>query len=84
MKEYEFYDSVKNWDFSSIKCDEEYLTDWDMYEIIRKNTNPKTKILDLGTGGGEKVLKGFPDAAEILGTDYSAAMIETANKNLQI
>lgn len=83
MKEYEFYDSVKNWDFSSIKCDEEYLTDWDMYEIIRKNANPKTKILDLGTGGGERVLKGFPDAAEILGTDYSAVMIETANKNLQ-
>lgn len=36
----------------------------------------------MGTAAGEKVLKNFPDCAEIVGTDFSDEMIETANKNL--
>ena len=82
-KEYEFYEHVNNWDFSSIKRIEENLTDWDMYEVIRGIVTKDSKILDLGTGGGEKVLKHFADAKEVLGTDYSEAMIETAQKNLE-
>lgn len=81
-KEYEFYNKLKNWDFSQIKYEEENLTKWDMYDILRKNTNLQSKILDLGTGGGEKVLTQFPDVSEILGTDFSEEMIKTANYNL--
>ena len=40
--------------------------------------------MDLGTGGGEKLLSSFPKAKEILGTDFSEGMIETANKNLKL
>ena len=82
-KEYEFYESVNNWDFSSIKRIEENLTDWDMYDVIGRVVTKDSKILDLGTGGGEKVLKHFSDVKEVLGTDYSGAMIETAQKNLK-
>lgn len=82
-REYEFYENVNNWDFSSIKRTEEILTDWDMYDIIRGIVTKESKILDLGTGGGEKVLKHFADVKEVLGTDYSEAMIETARKNLE-
>ena len=83
MKEYDFYGEVKNWDFSTIKRTEKSLTDWDMSQIIHQAANKHSKILDLGTAGGEKVLKYFPDVAEILGTDFSEAMIKTANQNLK-
>lgn len=82
-KEYAFYNELKNWDFSKIKYDEENLTQWDMYDILRKNSNAQSKILDLGTGGGEKVLTKFPDVSEILATDFSEEMIKTANYNLK-
>lgn len=81
--EYKYYNELKNWDFSKIKYEEEKLTKWDMYEILRKNTNSESKILDLGTGGGEKVLKFFPEVAQIVATDFSDEMIKTANKNLK-
>lgn len=87
MQEYfdelDYYERVKNWDFSMIKYTEEKLTNWDMYEILRSNTNENSVILDLGTGGGEKVLTEFPKVKKIIGTDYSKEMIKTANENLQ-
>lgn len=83
MKEHDFYGEAKNWDFSTIRMTEKSLTDWDMSRIICQVANKHSKILDLGTGGGEKVLRYFPDVAEILGTDFSEAMIETANRNLK-
>lgn len=82
MKEYEYYQNVKDWDFSKINDYVETLTNWDMYEILRNNTNKKSKILDLGTAGGEQIFKHFPDVKEILATDYSEEMIATAKKNL--
>lgn len=77
-----FYDGIKNWDFSMIKYIEENLTDWDLYRILNDCTSPNSKILDLGTGGGEKVLRNFPIVKEIIATDFSKEMINTANKNL--
>ena len=81
-KEYEFYNRIKDWDFSQIECFEEQLTNWDMYEILRANSNNNSRILDLGTGGGEKVLENYPEVKEIVATDFSEEMIKTANKNL--
>ena len=83
INELDFYEKVKNWDFSKIKYVEESLTDWDMYEILNKNANSESKILDLGTGGGEKLIQYFPQAKEIIGTDFSNEMIKTANDNLR-
>ena len=82
-KEYDFYNEIKNWDFSDINRTEENFTNWDMYEILRNNLNSESKILDLGTGGGEKVLKYFPETKEIVATDFSEEMIKTANENLK-
>ncbi len=81
--ELDFYEKVKNWDFSNIKRTDESLTNWDLYEILNKNATKESKILDLGTGGGEKVIKYFPQVKEILGTDFSSEMIKTANENLK-
>lgn len=82
--EKDYYEKEKNWDFSNFNFISENLTNWNMYEILNNVTNKDSKILDLGTGGGEKLLANFPKVKEILGTDYSSGMIETANKNLEI
>ena len=82
-KEKEFYEEIKDWDFSKFEIESESLTNWDLYELLNKLTNKDSRILDLGTGGGEKVLEFFPDCKEILATDFSEGMIETANKNLE-
>lgn len=41
----------------------------------------KSLCLDLGTGGGEKVLKHYPDVGMIIATDFSREMIKTAKEN---
>ena len=33
-KEKEFYDVIKNWDFSKFEIETELLTNWDLYEIL--------------------------------------------------
>ena len=37
-KELEFYNKIKNWDFTDIKMYEENFTDWDMYKILNECT----------------------------------------------
>lgn len=82
IKEKEYYEEIKDWNFDNFNFESESLTNFDMYEILKKVINENSKVLDLGTGGGEKLLKYFPNVKEILGTDYSEEMIKTANKNL--
>lgn len=81
-KELQYYEETKDWNFDKFQIETESLTKWDFYDEIRKLATKNSKILDLGTGGGERVLKEFPEYQEILGTDYSKEMINTANKNL--
>jgi len=80
--EHDYYSELANWSFEDIDYTSEVFTDWIYEDEIKKRVNENTKILDLGTAAGEKVLKKFPDCAEILGTDFSNEMIKTANKNL--
>ena len=80
--EYDFYSERANWSFEDIDYTSEVITNWIYEDEIKKRVKENTKILDLGTAAGEKVLKKFPNCAEILGTDFSDKMIETANKNL--
>ena len=80
--EHDYYNELANWSFEDINYTSEVFTDWIYEDEIKKRVNENTRILDLGTAAGEKVLKKFPDCAEILGTDFSNEMIKTANKNL--
>ena len=81
-EEYKFYEKRKDWNFEKFKIKTEKFTNWDMYKILKSITNKKSKVLDLGTGGGEKVLKNFPKC-KILATDFSKEMIKTAKENLK-
>lgn len=80
-KELEYYSRLANWDFSHISRITEKLTDWDYIEKIKENTNEKSLCLDIGTGGGEKVLKKYPNVRMIIATDFSKEMICTAKEN---
>ena len=82
VNEYEYYNKLANWSFTNINYVSENYTDWIYENEIKKYSNKDSKILDLGTAAGEKVLKCFPDCSEILGTDFSEDMIKNANKNL--
>ena len=82
INEFEYYNELANWSFDDINYISESFTNWDYDEEIKKHTNEKTKILDLGTAGGEKLLKNYPNCEEIVGTDYSSEMIKTAKENL--
>ncbi len=84
MNELDFYEERKDWNFSKFEIEAESLTNWDLFKILNEVATKDSRILDLGTGGGEKVLKYFPECAEILGTDLSVEMIKTANQNLKI
>ena len=81
--EFNYYNKIKNWDFSQINCEIESLTNWDLSKILNEKATKKSRILDLGTGGGEILIDEFPEALEIVGTDFSLEMIKTANKNLK-
>ena len=68
VNEKKYYDQIKDWNFDEFQIETESLTSWDMYELLKEVTDENSKILDLGTGGGEKVLSKFPSyAKEILG-----------------
>lgn len=80
--DFEYFEKMAHWSFDEFGIHEECLTDWDLYGLLKKYATQDSHILDLGTAGGEKILEFFPDCAEILGTDYSPAMVETARANL--
>lgn len=83
-KDYMFYQSLGNWDFSDIKYHEVPREDeFNYFDWIKKYVNDSSVCLDLGTGGGEKLLKFYPKVKRLIGIDYSSAMIETAIMNLK-
>lgn len=81
--EFNYYDKIKNWDFSQINCEVECLTNWNMNKILNEKATMNSRILDLGTGGGEIVINEFLEVLEIVGTDFSPEMIKTAKENLK-
>ena len=83
-KELDYYEKIGNWDFEQIKYKTEALTDWNFYEKIKEFTDKNSICLDLGTGGGEKVLKYYPEVGKIYATDFSGEMIKTAKENAKL
>ena len=60
INEYEYYNNLANWSFDEINYASENFTNWVYEDEIVKHTTKDSKILDLGTAAGEKVLKHFP------------------------
>jgi SAM-dependent methyltransferase len=80
--EIEFYDRIGyeiGWDFSKIEPNVEDVT-WELTDEVKKFKGNKV-LLDLGTGGGKKLLSLADDFKCLIGIDNSEGMITTANKN---
>ena len=82
INELDYYSKLANWSFEDINYTSEVYTNWIYEEEIAKYIDKNSKVLDLGTAAGEKVLNYVPNCFEILGTDFSKEMIETATQNL--
>ncbi|KAB8126113.1 class I SAM-dependent methyltransferase [Gracilibacillus oryzae] len=80
-----FYDKVgkaNGWDFSSIKSYSEGVQ-WDFYEEVLKRGENTDVLLDIGTGGGENLVRIAPSLFFLIGIDLSTGMLETARFNLK-
>jgi SAM-dependent methyltransferase len=80
-----FYDRVgeiNGWDFSKIKSTS-IGVQWDFYEEVKQICKPNDILLDIGTGGGEKVLGIASSILLLVGIDNSNGMIKTAKSNLK-
>lgn len=84
-KEKEFYNKIGKtigWDFSNMKYDVIDNSKFQYFDEINKNMNEKMILLDIGTGGGEKLSNLITNDCMLkIGTDFSEEMIKSANKN---
>ena len=79
----DFYDRIgaeNGWDFSRVKCIAEGVK-WDFYDEVAKRCRKSNFLLDIGTGGGERLLSLADAALLLVGIDNAAGMVETAQAN---
>ncbi len=80
---YEKVGSVVGWDFSKIEKRKKVVgKKWDFLEIAKGYVTDETVLLDIGTGGGEKLLEIAKRAKKACGIDHQQSMIDAANRNL--
>jgi SAM-dependent methyltransferase len=70
----------EGWDFSRVRDAREPVP-WDYLDVVRRYLQPTDRVLDVGTGGGEKLLSLAACFDSAVGVDASPEMIETARKN---
>jgi SAM-dependent methyltransferase len=70
----------EGWDFSRVRDAREPVP-WDYLDVVRHYLQPADRVLDVGTGGGEKLLSLADCFDSAVGVDASAEMIATAQKN---
>ena len=70
----------EGWDFSRVRDAREPVP-WDYLDVVQRYLRPTNRVLDVGTGGGEKLLSLAACFDSAVGVDASAEMIETAQKN---
>ena len=81
----EFYDAMgrlNGWDFSKLRVSIDK-ADWDFTTEVIRRCNKNDFLLDIGTGGGEKLLEIAPSVQVAVGIDLSIDMIESAKENLR-
>ena len=74
---------LQGWDFSNVKHEKYYQGDYKYFDEINRYLTPTSLVLDIGTGGGENLLKKMKDAGYIFGIDNCKEMIDKANENLK-
>jgi len=69
------------WDFGRLKKKVSGVR-WNFYEEVLKKCDKNTVLLDIGMGGGEKVLELADKVKLLVGIDHAEGMVKTARKNL--
>src|SRR6266851_1125681 len=68
---------LRGWDFSAVRDDRDPVP-WDYQDVVRRYLRPGSRVLDIGTGGGEQFLRLVPLIGAGTGIDASADMVATA------
>jgi SAM-dependent methyltransferase len=68
------------WDFSRMSTEREPVP-WDFVDIVIRYLKPTDTVLDVGTGGGERLLSLAPHYRQAVGIDPDPEMIQVARAN---
>lgn len=71
------------WDFSSVRTKRAPVP-WEYLDVVRKYITQADRVLDIGTGGGERFLQLALQFEEGMGVDIDSEMIAQARKNQTI
>ncbi|MHB1317594.1 MAG: class I SAM-dependent methyltransferase [Anaerolineae bacterium] len=70
----------QGWDYTTVR-DRRYPVPWDYVDVVRRYLRPGDRVLDCGTGGGERFLS-FSDAyRQGIGLDPEPGMLAAARAN---
>ena len=77
VEEYNNLRESVGWDFSKLKCDVIYNSQFNFFNEINSNVTENTILLDIGTGAGEKLTGSISNKCLLkIGTDFSSEMIK--------
>jgi SAM-dependent methyltransferase len=71
---------LRGWDFSRMR-DSRDPVPWDYPDVARRYLRPTDRVLDVGTGGGERFLQLAASFGEGVGIDAFEPMVRTAREN---
>jgi SAM-dependent methyltransferase len=70
----------RGWDFSRMSATR-HPVPWEYTEVVRRYLTPNCRVLDIGTGGGEELVKLATHFGEAVGIDVDPEMVEVASSN---
>lgn len=84
MKEFNYTEAGKTigWSFSTMNYTTECPNGFDYYKTVTTNITPKTVMLDIGSGSGEKAFRYYSLAKKVYITDFIPEMLNKAKQNL--
>ena len=84
MKEFNYKDAGKTigWSFSKMNYTAECPSGFDYYKTVTTHITPKTVMLDIGSGSGEKSIRYYSFAKKIYITDFEEEMLKKAKQNI--
>ena len=71
---------IRGWDFSRMRTRRDPVP-WEYHDVVRAYLTPTSRVLDVGTGGGERFLRLAPYFGSGVGVDPDPDMLRAAHEN---